>query len=515
MFTSLQVRNLRSIEDSGKLSLGRVTVIVGANNSGKSTLLRAVAAVQQGLDLHESDIRVGAESAEIRLGFEYLPLRDGVSGNLVGDRFGGGESYLNIHFKNSPVTLSTGANQFEGVMIERAPNSEPDNLIHPIFSARALTSYVQQTNTNISRSIMPNDNNIVARVRRLGGAAVPQARHFRRMCKEILGVEFDVVDTEHGSSQHLGVAVGIDRYIPIEAMGAGLSSTLNLLATLSTARNKIILIEEPENDLHPAALKRLLKEMIAASMHNQFIVTTHSSVVVTRLGGLEQATVLHVTRDDETPPRASITIANTPEKRLEVLADLGYELPDLVLNEGWIIFEESSAERLIREFLAKWYAPGLLRLTFVGANGDSRVKFLMNDYREMLLFSHLSAVYRGRAWVILDAGESGAAIIRGLRETFHDWPENRFQLWEKTDFEHYYPKRFEAEVLSALGEQNKQQKRALKKDLLERVLQWIATDEELAKKEFEESASEVISKLRAIERDALSLNLIGPAVANS
>jgi hypothetical protein len=508
VFTSIQVKNLRSIDDSGRLPLGPITVVIGANNAGKSTLLRAVAVIQDNTDLRGSDVRVGAQLAEIELGFTTLPMIDH-TGNLIGDRFGVGETQLRVAVEPDNISLFIGEDDRDPrFRVRRAPSKEPLNIVYPIFSARTPPSYQQQTNSDIARSVFPTDNNIVARVRRLAGLDFAEAVRFRELCTDILGVKFDVLDTPGGSTQQLGVAIGLDSHIPIEAMGAGLSSTLNLLATLSTATGKVILIEEPENDLHPAALKRLLDEMVKSAAHNQFIITTHSSVVLTRLGASEDSVVLHITKDGHMPPRADVKVAASPEERLGVLSDLGYELPDLALQDGWMIFEESSAERLIKQYLAKWFAPALLRLTFIGARGDSRVAPLMNDYREMLLFSHLSSVYRGRAWVILDAGKVGEQIVKDLRKTFSGWPENRFQQWNELDFERYYPECFSDDVERVLAESDKQGKRTLKSELLTRVLDWIEKNEEEAKEEFRKSASEVIAKLQAVERELKELRFV-------
>ena len=160
--------------------------------------------------------------------------------------------------------------------------------------------------------------------------------------------------------QILGVQV--DRYtnIPLEAMGAGLSGTLSLLVGLSVASDKLFVIEEPEDDLHPAALKALM-DAIAESceQNNQFIISTHNSTVLTRLAGLPDLKVFHVTSDNAIPPSSQFIPVSDKGDRINVLQDLGYGLADLDLGEGWLIFEESSAERLIRQYLAPWFAPAV------------------------------------------------------------------------------------------------------------------------------------------------------------
>lgn len=47
MITSFRVRNLRSIRDSSDIELAKITVLVGKNSAGKSTLLRVLPLIRQ------------------------------------------------------------------------------------------------------------------------------------------------------------------------------------------------------------------------------------------------------------------------------------------------------------------------------------------------------------------------------------------------------------------------------------------------------------------------------------
>jgi hypothetical protein len=57
-------------------------------------------------------------------------------------------------------------------------------------------------------------------------------------------------------------------------MGEGIPHLLGLINDLCLAENKLFLIEEPENDIHPKALKRLLDLIIQKSQSNQFVIST-------------------------------------------------------------------------------------------------------------------------------------------------------------------------------------------------------------------------------------------------
>src|ERR1700710_1523540 len=87
MFTSVRLRGFRSFEDSGPLPLSPITVVIGKNNTGKSTLLRAVYQIQEGAPWSDDDVRLGHTAAEVELDFTRLslPLFDstGVADNQV------------------------------------------------------------------------------------------------------------------------------------------------------------------------------------------------------------------------------------------------------------------------------------------------------------------------------------------------------------------------------------------------------------------------------------------------
>jgi len=51
----------------------------------------------------------------------------------------------------------------------------------------------------------------------------------------------------------------LEEHIPIYQLGAGVAHGVALIVELLRARNKLFLIEELETELHPAALRMLMK----------------------------------------------------------------------------------------------------------------------------------------------------------------------------------------------------------------------------------------------------------------
>jgi hypothetical protein len=58
----VSVQAYRSIDTTGRLDLGPVTVLIGRNNSGKSALLRAMYLAQAGSQFHDDDRRLRSGS---------------------------------------------------------------------------------------------------------------------------------------------------------------------------------------------------------------------------------------------------------------------------------------------------------------------------------------------------------------------------------------------------------------------------------------------------------------------
>jgi len=185
--------------------------------------------------------------------------------------------------------------------------------------------------------------------------------------------------------------------------------------------------------------------------------------------------------------------------RIRLLKGLGYELSDLDLWDGWLLLEESSAERIIRDNLVRWFAPGLSRIRLMAANGTGDVPRSFDALYKLVLFTHLEARYKGRVLVILDGDPSGIETIDKLKLQFKNWPSDAFTTFSKDAFEGYFPGRFNDEVTKALSVEDKGKRRKAKRALLLDVLTWIDENEALAKQEFEVSAAEVIEKLRAFE----------------
>lgn len=491
---SITITNYKSHVASGPLELGPVTVIVGPNNAGKSSILQALYGLQQQID--NDGVRRGQSQGEVLLVLDGI--QDAVPAWSVqpgGDR----EATLRI-----PLSTTTNTNYgLQTSQGERGvgpfPQTEPHHFVIPFLSKRKVAGYSESVRLQDTQAVRGDLHNLPARLSRLSNPANPLHSAYTEACERILGYVVTNVPSVNG--QRSGIYLDGQRTIYLEAMGEGVPQIVGLIVELVEAKGKLFLIEELENDLHPSALKELLDLILASSAANQFVVTTHSHIVTRYLGASDGARVYNVaSARGVLPPKAEVEAIDTPEARVRILRELGYELSDFDLWDAWLILEESSAERLMRDFLIPWFVPQLQgRVRTMSVGGMGNVEPSVEDFRRLFLFTHLQQVYHERSWVVVDGDASGIAVVERLREIYGDqWPADHFIAVSEPAFERYYPARFSDKATEALSRQDRRARRDAKKALLEEVLQWCRDEPDAAREELADSARAVISVLETI-----------------
>jgi hypothetical protein len=372
-------------------------------------------------------------------------------------------------------------------------------LLYQYLSKRKVAGFSESVNLASTMAVGPDLRNLVSKVVRLSNPATPAHAEYMDACRRVLGFPVTVFASPGG--QKAGRVVSNFDAIAIEDMGEGVASLVGLIVDLCVADGKVFLIEEPENDLHPKALKALLNIMVDKAANNQFLVSTHSNIVARYLGSLSDARVFYVEQNALDPMATSTVrdLGGDPDARIAALVDLGYELYDFDLFDGWLILEESSAERIIRDYLVPWFTPRLTRVRTLAAGGVSKVPPTFEDFNRLFRFTHLEKRYRNRAFVIVDGDDPGVEVIGRLRQQFPSWDPNCFVTFLAHDFEAYYPAEFRDRVNEALGLVDRAVRRERKAELLKEVIDWIETDRERARDAFRTSAAEVVDLLTAID----------------
>jgi hypothetical protein len=506
----LQIENLRCFR-SARVDFSRtITLLAGENNSGKSTMIQALLMLQANVVGHDS-IRIGSTNGSVTIELQEVdprlfphPLRPWLRNNKIDP------AQVQFQITGDPPGITPMVHgplpQQHGVaQFHPSPQAQPDNFLVPYLSERRHAGYGEVVGEQHAFSAAGSLHSLAAKVDRCltGGDDLRNA--YRAACQGVLG--FFVTAYPSGPAKMAGLEInGLRRqYIPLSRLGSGVGQAVGLIVELLVAERKLFLIEELENDMHPTALRSLL-DLIerGASQGNQFIISTHSNVVLRRLGSVPGARVWQTIRvGGQVPPESKVLELprDEPAARRALLQTLGYDLSDYDLYDAWLFLEEASAEGIIREFIIPWFAPGLAgRLRTLAAGGAPDVGPRFIDLHRLFLFTHLEPVYRERAWVLVDSDDAGKEVVRQLKETFATWPTRHFQCFDQEDFEGYYPRAFEARVQEVLALTDEGVLRQEKARLAKDAVVWLREDEERGKEALAESAKDVIERLRGIER---------------
>lgn len=493
------LNNFRSfVKESITLS-PKINVFIGANNSGKSSVLNAMRFLEDSNALSSEDLRIGEEEGSIAIEF---------SGDTAG--------YFNVHLDQikrltiNLVNLSIQLGKVNGKheVISNASRPEPFNFIYPYLSKRKVEQIEEGYNRQNASMVVGTQRFLYSKINRIiNPDCRPQNEYYLAKCKDILGIRITPIPSDKGTKA--AYILYDDIFIPLDKMGEGALNILGLIVDLAKAKDKLFVIEEPENDIHPQALKKLLDLIIEKSANNQFMITTHSNIVMKYLSSNTENKLFYVSLkyDDNKLPLSKIEeVGDSHERRKEVLEELGYDLMDFDLWSGWLILEESSAEEIIRDYLIPWFTPELKSLlrTYSARSKDNVIP-RFETFNDLFVFIYLNPIYRNKVWVVIDGGEDEKEIIEKLKEKYikRGWKEEQFQQFKQHDFEKYYPNEFKGETEKIFGIQDQYERWEKKVELLNEVKKWIKEDEKKARDGFEKSAAEVIEILRKVESTLL------------
>jgi predicted ATPase len=504
--SQLQIENIKSFRNTQLLEFSKgINLLVGPNNSGKSILLRCLNGLQSGAinfkSFLQNNVRVGAKDFGIRL---QLAEPDGTLMPLNPDSLQDPNwrpiVLIKGHNQTVQATYERGGGGAENVEFPCLFNREPKNLIYPFLSNRKPQGLSEAVAQEHVESVAETLQMLHAKIDRLTSPSHEAHEQFRTQCKALLG--FEVFSYPSRGGKQSGLVMGRVGQIAIDAMGEGTLNLLGLLVNLCVAEGKVFLIEELENDIHPAALKLLLELIREKALCNQFFISTHSHIVVKHLGADPDARIFALSMElSEKVPLSKIEpVRHDAVARITLLEGLGYDVFDFDLWKGYLILEESTAERIIRDVLIPLFSPSLQpKLKTIAAGGAEKLSPTLEDFLRLFVFIHTSDLYQGRAWILADGGTLGTDIIAKLKSKFSSWPPDHFRALSEENIERYYPAAFQEEVSRVLQMPHGLPKQHAKGDLVRSVVKWALEDEARARDQFAQCAAEIIVFLREVE----------------
>src|SRR5258708_10036675 len=286
--SELEINNIRSFAASGAIKLSKnINILLGANNAGKSTIIRTLYLLQHSRLFELEDIRIGESVSsgyikleEVNNPYFHQFLQKGASLllHLSAHRMSNNFPYLKIDDQS-------GFNPVAGM--------QPINFIYPYLSKRKVQGYTQEVNLHREREVGDNLISLVAKVDALANGEHPNHEEYEQACIDTFG--FPITAFSSPGGKQAGIIVDRDNRIPLESMGEGVPNLLGLIVNLCLAEKKLFLIEEIENDVHPRALKKLLQLVTNKSENNQFVISTHSNIVTRYLGIVPESKIHEIT----------------------------------------------------------------------------------------------------------------------------------------------------------------------------------------------------------------------------
>lgn len=294
----VRVEKFKGIKDC-TIDLSSTTVLVGSNNSGKSSALQAIHFATRAL-LHAKD--ANKQSTLSLSEIDYIPsqsYKELYHGGTWGNVAGAPESRVTFTFQDAhgneiPAKVVLKSARNEGISV----NPSLPFAILQLFRTRTemFSAYIPgisgipveepfMSTRHVQRKAAAGDSNVVLRNILY---RIHEEGKFHELLSAIRGV-YSTADlsVSFNDSQDFFVQANINtRHAgvmkPLEYAGTGFIHSLQVFSYLIFFKPKLLLIDEPESHLHPTLQTRLTRvlERESRKRGSKAVITTHSPFVV-------------------------------------------------------------------------------------------------------------------------------------------------------------------------------------------------------------------------------------------
>ena len=325
MLDSLKISNFRCFENLEISSLGRVNLIVGKNNTGKSTVLEAVHVLARNgaddalssilKDRHEffsdaADSSKEVSSADLWGKVRALNNNKEISiGNLQGTKIVGSEFTLEKSLVRS----------WKGETIINT--TVPYAIIRTTLESETkLAELWDEVYLNSEDQFLQDALHIL-------NPNITSLMFVQRPDKSVNPVE--------GLTRRVAVVKlkGESKAIPLKSMGEGISRLLQIFLHAFFARDGYLMIDEFENGLHYSIQEEVLEKLfkLAKELNIQVFMTTHSKDVIkafskVSLASPEEGRLISLGRNEREPDKKTITALVYNEDDIKLIAETDMEV---------------------------------------------------------------------------------------------------------------------------------------------------------------------------------------------
>ncbi len=505
MLSKFVIKGFKRFERETAVDLDGVTVLVGANNSGKSTVLQALSLFQYCIETARTEANGGGIKLVKRSvapdEFGVLPVAEPADlwphGRVA---VGGKPSPITLTglFDNGAqvgFTLKISFNRFSIVPSTKGPFEDAirDKAIRliPLFSGFApreefLTPPARQDRVRLQRQ-GEMIRNLLWELRE---NAAPQWEKLVALMASVfpdgrIDVRFNV-DVDRFLTATYGDDV-LPRPRDVAAAGSGYHQMLQIFASVLQPGAGTVLLDEPDAHLHARLQGRLLQILgeLSAQDGHQFVLATHSPQI---LSASPQGAV-------RVCMGSRIVRLQTQPEQLALLDELGamdrMELIPLLANRAVAFVEDKSDRKLLEHFARRLWGEAKRRdvwrsLTFLYTHGSPMTKDVLGYARQVrdLMENTAPSGQPVRMVVIGDrdyrTDKSRNATLREHRRKAGNLGEGleiSFRMWSANEIENYVLDRdairacLDSQAQSGDGRRKWRQRRAAFQQELDRLVE--------------------------------------------
>lgn len=325
----ITIANFRSITNAYKIDLSNLTVLLGKNNEGKTNIIRAIKLgmniIQDiemyyprrkimrrlGYDWHEdfpialqSSRKLKHKKTSIRFDFQlaaeesselsacigsnincalsiFICIREGNQISITVPKKGKNakaisshivqiSNYISEHFLMQYIPAVRSEDDAYNAIIDLVESelSEIDDEEYK-KSLELIVKVQQEKLTNLANRVKQPLKNFLPQIKDINLNLPASYRGYTSTYIGRRSINFDVDDGALTSLRNKGD-------------GVKSLATIALLSQVSTTKNRFVIIDEPENHLHPEAIRYINSVMNDLAKDNQVLISTHSPIFVNR-----------------------------------------------------------------------------------------------------------------------------------------------------------------------------------------------------------------------------------------
>ena len=221
----------------------------------------------------------------------------------------------------------------------------------------------------------------------------------------------------------------------INNVGQGMQTLVLMLSTILLLKPSIVLMDEPEVHMHPSLIKEFVKYIRLLSVDTQFIITTHSLVLIQEVG-LDKVFSLKNEIDQK-----GIIVSKVDDKNklLETVHQLGYDIDTLTytLKPSVFVFTEGPSDKdFILAFAEKAGLQAQINsfsTAFISMGGKGNRHKLTN----LIDILNKEDFIDSPLIMILDKDETANDTIEDIRNNFFSNNPKRLHYLNKRQIENY------------------------------------------------------------------------------